>query len=91
MDFDKPKVYGDTSITDGLVPRVAESRKKLFQLANGHKLSTMPEDVNVCSKLTKLTKIIYCIILILIKLKISRLSHFLQYLFAHIILNIGKY
>ena len=30
MDFDKPKVYGDTSITDGLVCLRETSEKNLF-------------------------------------------------------------
>ena len=36
MDFDKPKVYGDTSITDGLVYIFIDrgEEKKLFQQKN---------------------------------------------------------
>ena len=30
MDFDKPKVYGDTSITDGLVSHCEGSQKCIF-------------------------------------------------------------
>ena len=37
MDFDKPKVYGDTSITDGLVDmtKIKEHSKKICQ-PGGH-------------------------------------------------------
>ena len=33
MDFDKPKVYGDTSITDGLVSKVVQGLNLFYSLA----------------------------------------------------------
>ena len=34
MDFDKPKVYGDTSITDGLVCHQISNIQRYFRLLN---------------------------------------------------------
>ena len=38
------------------------SRKSQKVVLSGHKLLMMPEDVNVYSKLTKMARVIYCII-----------------------------
>ena len=39
MDFDNPKVYGDTSITDGLVYRVLELTVQLIVNSSTYEFS----------------------------------------------------